>query len=252
METELLYQGEPVHMLRGERGRRILRHMASEFNRTKYSPELKEDRARCEASAREVEKWNKAAKHHGYINPNETKQTEQTEQTEMNITDDMLPKSEGNYINKIEPNNSIKVLFLGDPIPMWEWWTGDEGEKKPSRLALSEELPKEAQHKAAGLKMVWAFAVLDLGDARKKVYTISQKGIQKEISIIAKDGDFDLDRMPVKISRTGSGPTDTRYSVQVMPAIELTDEQKEATETHCDLAKLLEEGGDPFDDGMPF
>jgi hypothetical protein len=163
----------------------------------------------------------------------------------MKISDDMMPAEStgGRYLNKIEDGQ--KVLFVDDPKGCFEWWVEEGGKRTPKRAKLSAGKPPHPE-----AKMVWLAPVLDLSDNRKKLWTVSQKSIQKAVMKLAKDPDYNLNKMPVKIGKEGTG-METRYSVNVLPEIQLTDEQKKEAGKFCDPMAVIEDG-DPFDDGMPF
>ena len=65
--TELLFQGQVVHRLKGEHGRRQLEFQAGAWNKSGYEPVLPVNKkARCEMNESERRKADYAAPHYGY------------------------------------------------------------------------------------------------------------------------------------------------------------------------------------------
>ena len=161
----------------------------------------------------------------------------------MKIAGNLVPKKRvSRYLNRVPQDGEINVLFLGDPIGGYEWWTSSpEGKRVANRVPLGGEKPdKDA-------KLVWICPILDLADRTKKSWVIGQKSIQRQISACCEADGLEDGAVEVIVRRLGSG-MDSVYSVSTRALDDgenFRAANREEMELGCDPAALFS-SGDPF------
>ena len=156
------------------------------------------------------------------------------------------PVTGDNYYKLVKGENRFR--FISSPITGWVWWTEDkEGNKKPSRIRMSDVKP-DPKLKA---KHFWAAVVYDYSTRTFKIFEITQKSIQVQIlSLNANEKwgspkDYDL-----CIVRSGDG-METEYNVQPEPKTPVPEKEKAANAFLQIELEVLYAGGDPFEHYKP-
>jgi hypothetical protein len=94
----------------------------------------------------------------------------------------VIPKASDNYL-RLQPNSTITLRMLENPITGWEWWKDEGGGKKtPIRVQEREDVPpgNDPRH-------FWAVPVWNLTESRIQVWTIKQRGIMEKILTLSKN-----------------------------------------------------------------
>ena len=170
------------------------------------------------------------------------------------------PDAGGGRYFRIKDGENFKIRILGSfqdgtGIMGWQGWALDaEGNRKPVRG--TEEQKGTLQGKSEEkVKFFWALPVYVYGDnGGLKVWEITQKSIRDRITALASDEDFgDPHTYDLKVSRTGTGMSDTEYHINPLPPADHPKEVQDVIDTELIHIKMKElfTGGDPFD-GMPF
>lgn len=150
------------------------------------------------------------------------------------------PVANSNYMRLQKGDN--KFRFLTSPIIGYEFWTEEEGKRKPNRVRTIQELPTAFK---SDFKFFWAAVVLDYTTGAIKILEITQRTIQAAIEDMCASEDWgtplDYD---LTVKRTGEA-LDTEYSVIPSPKKPVdTELVKEANKINLEA---LYEGKDPWE-----
>lgn len=98
-----------------------------------------------------------------------------------------VPSKRGNYMRFAEGENRFRIL--GFPIIGWESWEemGD-GTRKPIRRPMDKPFSVDEIENPEDIKHFWAMCVWNYQEEKVQILEITQKGIQKSIRALAKDG----------------------------------------------------------------
>lgn len=144
------------------------------------------------------------------------------------------------YMKFEKGENRFRVL--DSAIIGWEWWEDKEdGGRKPIRVRMNETVPS-----GQDTKHFWAFPVWNYQDEQIQILEITQKGIQRAITALARNQKWgDPKEYDIVVSRTGEG-METEYVVQPNPKEEIPTEIKNAYESTDIKLDALYTGDDPF------
>lgn len=164
---------------------------------------------------------------------------------------DEKPKTgNSDYLNKWEEGDN-KIRIMSNPIFGWEYWTEDDGQRKPVRLDTiepPEKVPDEAIQDKYGRDMYffWSMIVWNYAEKKIQICTIKQVSIQDKLEALSFNDDWgNPQNYDVNIQRN-IDKDKTTYEVIPSPPTDLTQEQAEAfTEKPINL-KALFSGNDPF------
>ena len=122
-----------------------------------------------------------------------------------------------NYL-RLKDKESVRGLFIGDPYVFRMHWVQNKG------VLCSED--NMCSHCSIGLKSSFRFRVNFMVNIAPEKYEakIFEQGWTVYDAMRQLNGDYDLEKHLVKISRSGSGPSDTSYSVIPVPKGEITPE----------------------------
>lgn len=114
-----------------------------------------------------------------------------------------------NYL-RLKDKDSVKGLFVGEPYEFRKHWVGNK------TAACSEDTL--CAHCAAGLKSSFGFRVNFLiKENETYVSKVFEQSWTTYEAMRNLNQEYDLEKHLVKISRSGSGPTDTAYSIIPVP-----------------------------------
>jgi len=157
-------------------------------------------------------------------------------------------KQSGGSFLRIDVDQPIKLRIIGKAFVCNSAWDDDN---KPHRWPLAETKAGNWKDPA---KVEVNVPVFIHGESEIKVWSITQKGVQKTLQDLDKDPDFELTDVDLKVSKTGHG-LDTRWSVQTLPVPQnLTAEQTVMIKNAKPNWDEYVNGGDPFviNDDLPF
>jgi hypothetical protein len=158
-----------------------------------------------------------------------------------------LPTSEGGYLRFKQGENRFRIM--SSPILGYEYWTEEDGNRKPNRVRMEEQVDISQVPNPEELKHFWAMVVWNYDANRLQILQLTQKGIMKSLKALTADEDWGnpkgKDGYDIVITREGEG-LETEYQVSPKPKKELgekiTNIYKEA-EINLDA---LYGGEDPF------
>jgi len=161
-----------------------------------------------------------------------------------------IPQAPSNYMKLEEGENVIRAL--SSVVIGYEYWTGEEKDRKPVRVKDFDEVPDEFKNNKDNrnnAKYFWAFVVYNFETKSIQILEVKQKGIMSGIERLTKNAkwgnpkDYNLIINKVK---TGSEPRDVEYNVMPEPKEKLeADILKRYSEMTIDLGALFT-GDDPF------
>lgn len=151
-----------------------------------------------------------------------------------------------------EPTNSdylklsewtTKVRVLQNPLLIGTKWTDWEDKREVVR-----ELLQTPQDLTQGYSIAWLCLVWNYDEHKVQIWEISQKTIRTELSALWKDTDFwPWTKYDLKITRTGKGQNDTKYSIQALPKSELWDDvDPQDIAVNVNLEEYITTGENPF------
>ena len=167
----------------------------------------------------------------------------------MTNTNDFLPEGGNevsNYLKFQDGENRFRIL--SSAIVGWEYWNEDKnGNRKPTRKRLNEDLIIDEIQEPDKVKKFWAFIVWNYKDEAIQILEITQKGIKQAIQSLINNKKYGspVDKYDITINRIGIGLS-TKYSVLPDPP-EPTDKKiKEAFKNKPINLEALFAGENPF------
>lgn len=141
-----------------------------------------------------------------------------------------------------------RFRIMSSAVVGWEYWNEDkDGNRKPIRKHLNEQLLTSEIQEPDKVKKFWAFIVWNYKEEAIQILELTQNGIKKSIQalITNKKWGSPIDSYDLVINKEGTGMT-TKYTVQPDPKEATAKEIKEAfKEKPVDLEALFR-GEDPF------
>lgn len=163
---------------------------------------------------------------------------------------DFLPKGykeqTSNYMKLEEGENTFRIL--SSAVVGWEYWNEDkEGNRKPVRKHLDEDLIMNEIQEPDKVKRFWAFIVWNYKEKKIQILELTQKGLKQAIQMLISNKKWGspVNKYDLVITREGKDKG-TKYTLTPNPA-EPTD--KEITEAYKNTPVNLEAlftGEDPF------
>lgn len=121
-----------------------------------------------------------------------------------------------NYL-RLKDKESAKGLLTGEPYEFRKHWVVNKS------VLCSEDT--QCAHCATGLKSSFSFRVnILINDNGTYVSKVFEQGWSVYEAMRQLNSEYDLEKHLIKISRSGSGPTDTTYSVIPVPDGKVTPE----------------------------
>tara|TARA_A100000172_G_scaffold37980_1_gene23161 strand:- start:160 stop:723 length:564 start_codon:yes stop_codon:yes gene_type:complete len=173
------------------------------------------------------------------------------------------PESTGGRFFSVKDGENFKIRILGSfqdgsGIMGYQGWKTDKdpqtGKEVRRPMSSTEEEKGDLQGKCdAGekVKFFWALPIYVYGiNGGLKVWRITQKSIRDRITALAKDEDFgDPHTYDLKVSRTGTGMSDTEYHINPLPPADHPKEVQDVIDTELIYIKMkaLFTGDDPFE-----
>lgn len=150
----------------------------------------------------------------------------------------------------LEDGDSCRIRILTSPMLLWQWWTED---KKPihKKFVVGEkiETPENAK-KGESAKFVWVVLIWNYTHNMLQLWTIGRNDIRDTLVSNFKDPDIGNPKnYDIKISRTGAGQNDTKYTMNALLKTENMQEVDKSILTEAqmaDLDQLLVEDGKVF------
>lgn len=108
---------------------------------------------------------------------------------------------------KVKDGESVQMLLRGEPVHYHALWNGagwaavPQGTKSPEGKKAAFRFRIAALVQESG---VWVAKILEQG-----------YGVYEQLAVLGED--YDLERHVIKLSRKGSGPNDTTYTVIPLP-----------------------------------
>lgn len=158
----------------------------------------------------------------------------------------------GKYLNPSKIENSVKIRILGSftddtAIMGHEYWKTTDDGRKPVRKRMGEKINVADIEEDGDLKHFWALPVYNHDVGTVQVMAITQKSIMTAIKDLANDEDWgDPRQYDIKLIKTGE-KLETRYSVQPVPARELSSDAKKVIQDTKINIQALFDGADPFE-----
>lgn len=165
-----------------------------------------------------------------------------------------VPQKVGGYMKLQEGENRIRILGTfseGTAIKGYEYWkTTKEGGKVPVRKKMDEPiLTADLEEGEDKVRHFWALPVYNVTADAIQILEITQVGIQKAITGLAKDKDWGSPtNYDIAIIRTKTGPEamNVEYTVQPKPAKAVgADVLKRYEEKNINIQAMFK-GEDPF------
>jgi len=165
-----------------------------------------------------------------------------------------VPQKVGGYMKLQEGENRIRILGTfseGTAIKGWEYWiTGKEGGRVPVRKMEDESIiTADLEEGEDKVKHFWALPVYNVNADAIQLLELTQVGIQKAITNLAKDRDWgNPTGYDISITRTKTGPEtmNVEYTVSPKPAKPLdAGVIKRYKEKNINIQALFA-GKDPF------
>ena len=164
-----------------------------------------------------------------------------------------IPQGETNYLKFEEGENIFRIL--SSAIIGYEYWTGQDKDRKPVRVHTLDEVPEEFlnnKDNRQNAKYFWAFIVYNPKTKSIQLLEVKQKTILRSLEALVKSkawGDPKLYNIMVTKTKTGSEDRDVEYSVMPEPKEELDKGiLKLYKDMDLDLSALYK-GDDPFKGG---
>lgn len=161
-----------------------------------------------------------------------------------------VPASPSNYLKLADGANKFRIL--SSAIIGYEYWTGEEKDRKPVRVHSFDEVPDEFKgnkDNRQNAKYFWSFVVYNYATKQIQIFEVKQKKIMNGIEALvdsASWGDPKTYDIIVNRTKTGSEPRDVEYSVMPEPKEKLDPAiLKQYQDLDIDL-NLLYKGEDPF------
>lgn len=156
-------------------------------------------------------------------------------------------QTQRSYVNLSKlPEGEYKFRIVQRPIAGWIDWK----DKKPYRFRPSQK-PAKAFDDTKPIKAFWSCYVWDYLQEDLFVMEITQTGILKSLTTLAKDEDWgDFTGYDIKIKKTGAGK-ETEYQVNPVPHKPLTDAMTARMAIKPANLDALYEGGDPWKKADP-
>jgi len=162
-----------------------------------------------------------------------------------------IPKTPSKYMRWEEGKNLFRVL--DSAIVGWEYWTEEDGKRKPNRVKAIEEVPQEfvkTDNWRKKAKHFWAFPVYNRELEDIQVLEVTQKKVMNGIQVYLDDSDWgdpkNYDFCVVKV-KTGSEDRDVEYAVTVKPKTKLDKVILDTfKQMDVDMSRLYE-GGHPIE-----
>jgi len=163
---------------------------------------------------------------------------------------DFLPQGykepAGNYYKFVEGENRFRIL--SSAIVGWEYWNEDsEGNRKPIRKRMEEELVMEEIQEPDKVRHFWAFVVWSYKDEKIQILQITQKGIKRSLAALSRSKAWGspVNSYDIVVTREGKDKK-TQYTIQPNPKEPTKKEILEAYKRMpVDLEKLFS-AEDPF------
>ena len=155
-------------------------------------------------------------------------------------------KETGNSMKLQEGENKFRIL--SSAIVGWEYWNEDkDGNRKPIRKHMDEDLIMSEIQEPDKVKKFWAFIVWNYQDEAIQILELTQSTIKRAIQTLIgnKKWGSPVNTYDLVISKTGTGKL-TKYAVVPDPK-EATDKKiTEAFKKKPVNLEALFSGGDPF------
>lgn len=161
-----------------------------------------------------------------------------------------IPQAPSNYTKLEEGENVLRAL--SSAVTGYEYWIGEDKERKPIRVKDFDEVPSEFKgnkDNRDNAKYFWAFVVYNFNTKSIQILEVKQKKIMTGIEGLVKSKSWgnpkDYNIIINKI-KTGSEPRDVEYSIMPEPKEKLDPAiVKQYLEMSIDLEALFTDG-DPF------
>ena len=155
-----------------------------------------------------------------------------------------VPASNSGYMKFEQGENRFRIM--SSPILGWEYWTDDNGKRKPNRRKMTDPRPDSITDPTEYVHF-WAMIVWNYKVERIQILEIKQSSIQRTLRALAKDADWGspVQSYDLVVTRTGE-KLDSKYQVLPKPAKKLDPGIVQLYEDmEIDLDQLYV-GGDPF------
>jgi hypothetical protein len=164
-----------------------------------------------------------------------------------------VPSSSDKYYKFAKGENRFRIM--SSPIMGYEYWVTENGNRRPVRVpmgtnidtSLLETNPKTGEVDLP--KHFWAMVVYDYVSEKAKILEITQKGVMKALTTLAKDDDWGSpvgnDGYDIVVSKEGDG-YDTEYTVNPKPRKKLDAGIEQFVQDHNINLNALFSGEDPF------
>lgn len=165
------------------------------------------------------------------------------------MSNDFLPdgyKEVGSYMRLEDGVNRFRILSSAKVG--WEYWNADkDGNRKPIRKHIDEDLVMSEIQEPDKVKKFWAFVVWNYKDEAIQILELTQNGVKKAIQKLIgnKKWGSPVDTYDLVINKEGSGLL-TKYTVQPDPKESTAKEIKEALKAKPVNLEALFAGADPF------
>ena len=159
------------------------------------------------------------------------------------------PKTESGYMKLVEGKNAFRIL--SDAIIGYQYWTEEDGKRKPVRVRTADQTPPPYRPK---MKHFWAMIVWNYTDEQIQILEITQSTIRDSIVALWEDESWgDPKEYDLTITRQGKD-LETTYQVMPRPAKAVSPEVVEALNDKKINLEALYDGGNPFEkeDEIPF
>src|SRR3990167_2619164 len=137
-------------------------------------------------------------------------------------------KETGNYMKLQEGENKFRIL--SSAIVGWEYWNEDkDGNRKPIRKHMDEDLIMSEIQEPDKVKKFWAFIVWNYKDESIQILELTQNGIKKDLQALINNKKWGspIDTYDLVVTKTGTGLA-TKYTTQADPKEPTTKVIKEA------------------------
>ncbi len=162
---------------------------------------------------------------------------------------DFLPeggREVNNYMKFEEGDNKFRIL--SPAIGGYLYWNEDkDGNRKPIRKHLNDDLVLSEIQEPEKVKKFWAFIVWNYKEEAIQILEITQKVIKQSIQGFISNKKFGspVDKYDVIVNRKGTGLA-SKYIVQADPPDTSDKKVKEALKLKPIRLEALFEGTDPF------
>lgn len=161
-----------------------------------------------------------------------------------------IPVAEGGYYRFQQGENKFRIM--SSPILGYEYWTEEDGKRKPNRLRMEQQFSSEdiAPASVEDVKHFWAMVVWNYDAKRLQILEITQKSIMKAIRALTKSEDWGDPKgtkgYDILITREGEG-METEYSTQPGKPKELDKAIVKAYKEANIKLEALFDNEDPFE-----